>query len=67
VQQALDAVVEQTGAKPGQVFQPVRLAIAGKTVSPGIYESVHLLGQARTLERIDRALAHAREVGPAAA
>jgi glutamyl-tRNA synthetase len=63
VQQALDAVVEQTGAKPGQVFQPVRLAIAGKTVSPGIYESVHLLGKERTLARIDRALAHAREGG----
>src|SRR4051795_3473391 len=45
VQRALDSVVEQTGAKPGQVFQPVRLAIAGKTVSPGIYESVYLLGQ----------------------
>src|SRR5215213_4084258 len=56
VQQALDEVVEQTGAKPGQVFQPIRLAIAGKTVSPGIYESVHLLGQEKTLERIDRAL-----------
>jgi len=67
VQQALDSVVEQTGAKPGQVFQPVRLAIAGKTVSPGIYESVHLLGQERTLERIDRALAHAREGGSEAA
>jgi glutamyl-tRNA synthetase len=67
VQQALDAVVEQTGAKPGQVFQPVRLAIAGKTVSPGIYESVDLLGKEKTLERIDRALAHAREGGPAAA
>src|SRR3954447_6392604 len=63
VQQALDAVAEQTGAKPGQVFQPVRLAIAGKTVSPGIYESVHLLGKEKTLERIDRALAHAREGG----
>jgi glutamyl-tRNA synthetase len=67
VQQALDAVVEQTGAKPGQVFQPVRLAIAGKTVSPGIYESVHLLGKEKTIERIDRALAHAREGGSEAA
>src|SRR4051812_39249404 len=66
VQQALDAVVEQTGAKPGQVFQPVRLAIAGKTVSPGIYESVYLLGQEKTVERIDRALAHAREGSEAA-
>jgi glutamyl-tRNA synthetase len=67
VQQALDAVVEQSGAKPGQVFQPIRVAITGTTVSPGIYESVHLLGKERTLERIERALAHAREDPPAAA
>jgi len=62
VQQALDAVVEQTGAKPGQVFQPIRVAITGTTVSPGIYESVHLLGREQTLARIDRALAYAREL-----
>jgi glutamyl-tRNA synthetase len=59
VQAALDAVVERLGAKPGQVFQPIRVAITGTTVSPGIYESVTLLGRDKTLERIDRALAHA--------
>ena len=61
VEQALRAVVERTGAKPGQVFQPVRVAIAGGTVSPGIFESVALLGREETLQRIDRALARARE------
>ena len=59
VEQALRAVVEQRGVKPGQVFQPVRVAIAGKTVSPGIFESVALLGRAETLARIDRALVRA--------
>jgi glutamyl-tRNA synthetase len=38
------------------VFQPVRVAIAGRTVSPGIFESVALLGREKTLSRIDRAL-----------
>jgi glutamyl-tRNA synthetase len=61
VQAALDALVERLGAKPGQVFQPIRVAITGTTVSPGIYESVALLGREKTLERIERALAHARE------
>jgi glutamyl-tRNA synthetase len=61
VQAALDALVEQLGAKPGQVFQPIRVAITGTTVSPGIYESVALLGREKTLDRIDRALAYARE------
>ncbi len=53
---ALRQIVERRGVKPGQVFQPVRVAIAGTTVSPGIFESVALLGRERTLELIDAAL-----------
>jgi glutamyl-tRNA synthetase len=56
VEHALRGVVERRGAKPGHVFQPVRVAIAGKTVSPGIFESVALLGRDETLQRIDRTL-----------
>jgi len=63
VEAALRAVVEQRGVKPGQVFQPVRVAIAGQTVSPGIFESVALLGRHETLARIDAALARARDGG----
>ncbi len=59
VEAALRDVVRRCGAKPGQVFQPVRVAIAGSTVSPGIFESVALLGRDETLARIDRALARA--------
>ena len=59
VERALRGVVESRGAKPGQVFQPVRVAIAGSTVSPGIFESVALLGRDQTLARIDRALERA--------
>ena len=36
--------------------RPVRVAIAGSTVSPGIFESVALLGREETLARIDAAL-----------
>jgi glutamyl-tRNA synthetase len=59
VETALRAVVETRGVKPGQVFQPVRVAIAGTTVSPGIFESVALLGRERTLALVDRALERA--------
>jgi glutamyl-tRNA synthetase len=62
VEAALRGVVERSGQKPGKVFQPVRVAIAGSTVSPGIFESVALLGREETLARIDRALARARRV-----
>jgi glutamyl-tRNA synthetase len=56
VEAALRDVVQDSGAKPAKVFQPVRVAIAGTTVSPGIFESVALLGREETLARIDRAL-----------
>ena len=59
VEVALRSVVEARASKPAQVFQPVRVAIAGTTVSPGIFESVALLGRDETLARIDRALKRA--------
>jgi glutamyl-tRNA synthetase len=59
VQRALTALVEELGVKPGKLFQPIRVAITGTTISPGIFESVALLGREATLERIDRAIARA--------
>jgi glutamyl-tRNA synthetase len=56
VERALTGLVDELGVKPGKLFQPIRVAITGTTVSPGIFESVALLGRDRTLERIDRAL-----------
>jgi glutamyl-tRNA synthetase len=56
IEAALRGVVEARELKPGKVFQPVRVAIAGQTVSPGIFESVALLGREETLSRIDAAL-----------
>ena len=63
IETALRGIVQRSGQKPGKVFQPVRVAIAGQTVSPGIFESVALLGRDETLARIDRALGHANDGG----
>jgi glutamyl-tRNA synthetase len=57
VETALRGVVEERGVKPRQVFQPLRVALAGSTVSPGIFETVVLLGRDETLRRVDEALA----------
>jgi glutamyl-tRNA synthetase len=57
VEAALANVIERHAAKPREVYQPVRVAIAGTTISPGIFESVTLLGREETLRRIDAALA----------
>ena len=58
VERALRGVVERLEVKPKEVFQPVRVAITGTTVSPGIFESVAALGRDETLARIDAALRH---------
>ena len=56
IERALRAVVERHDAKPKQVFQPIRVAITGTTVSPGIFESLAALGRDETVARIERAL-----------
>jgi glutamyl-tRNA synthetase len=59
VEAALRGVVEDRRVKPREVFQPLRVALAGSTVSPGIFETVALLGRDETLRRVDEALAKA--------
>ena len=56
VEAALRGVAEREGVKPKQLFQPLRVALAGTTVSPGIFETVAVLGRDETLARIDGAL-----------
>lgn len=47
---------EESGAKMGDVAQPLRVAVAGRPVSPSIGETLVLLGKAGTLKRIGRCL-----------
>jgi glutamyl-tRNA synthetase len=61
IEAALRDVVDARGVKPKEVFQPVRVAISGTTVSPGIFESLAALGRDESLVRIDAALNLATE------
>ena len=56
VEAALRGAAEREGVKPKAIFQPLRVALAGTTVSPGIFETVALLGREETLARVDEAL-----------
>jgi glutamyl-tRNA synthetase len=56
VEEALRGVVERTQRKAKAIFQPLRVALTGTTVSPGIFETVALLGRDETLARVGRAL-----------
>ena len=57
----LDPVVKQiaeaTGAKMGAIAQPIRVAVTGNTVSPGIGDTLELLGRDEALARLSAALA----------
>jgi glutamyl-tRNA synthetase len=53
---ALREIVEREGVKPKEIFQPVRVALTGTTVSPGIFESLSALGRAESLSRLEKAL-----------
>ena len=56
---ALRAVLERLGLKPRQGFQPIRLAVTGSKISPGLFESIELLGREETLARLNAAVASA--------
>jgi glutamyl-tRNA synthetase len=49
-------VLGDRGVKPNRLYQPIRVAITGGTISPGIFESLAALGREPSLERIDAAL-----------
>ena len=44
--------MEEEGMKLGKLAQPVRVALTGTTVSPGIYDVILLLGKEETLKRL---------------
>jgi glutamyl-tRNA synthetase len=53
-------VLAEREVKPGKLYQPIRVAISGGTVSPGIFESLAALGRERSLARIERAIERLR-------
>ena len=52
-----EAFAQEQGAKPGPVSQALRVAVTGKEVGFGAYETLAILGRERCLKRIDRAVA----------
>ena len=52
IEATLRATADGLGLKPRQAFQPVRVAVTGSKVSPGLFESIELLGRETTLSRL---------------
>jgi len=60
VESALDPLLERHAVKPARLYQPIRVAITGGTVSPGIFESLSALGRDESLARLDAAISRLR-------
>jgi glutamyl-tRNA synthetase len=56
IEQAFARTLEKCGLKMAELAQPVRVALTGNTVSPGIHEVIEVLGKKRTLGRLQTAL-----------
>jgi glutamyl-tRNA synthetase len=56
IEQTFAAVLQEMGLSMGELAQPVRVALTGSTVSPGIHEVITVLGKERTLRRLSSAL-----------
>jgi len=56
IEQVFQKYVDEKGVQLKEVAQPVRLAVTGRTVSPGLYEILEILGKAKVISRLDRFL-----------
>jgi glutamyl-tRNA synthetase len=56
IEAALAPLIERFEVKPGRLYQPIRVAITGTSVSPGIFESLAVLGREPALERLAEAI-----------
>jgi len=61
IESALEPLLERLDVKPGRLYQPIRVAVTGTTVSPGIFETLAALGREESLHRIDDAVARLSE------
>ena len=56
LEEVFKAVMDETGLKLGKIAQPVRVALTGRTASPGIFEIIAILGKERVMPRLNKAV-----------
>jgi glutamyl-tRNA synthetase len=62
VERAFSATLQEKALSMGQLAQPVRVALTGSTVSPGIHDVISVLGRERTVQRLRNALEFIRQL-----
>jgi len=66
VEAAYRKVIEELGISGGVLIHPTRLALSGRTVGPGLFDIISVLGRERCLERLDRAIRYIETCNPEA-
>jgi glutamyl-tRNA synthetase len=56
IETALRALADELELSPRRAFEPIRVAVTGSKVSPGLFESLELLGKQETLKRLSAAV-----------
>ena len=59
IEATLRALAERLELSPRKAFQPIRVAVTGSNISPGLFESLELLGKEETLRRLSAVAADA--------
>lgn len=62
IEQAFSTTLNEYQLPMGKLAQPVRVALTGNTVSPGIHDVIAVLGKERTIARLERALEFIRQL-----
>jgi glutamyl-tRNA synthetase len=55
IERELRGLAERLELKPREAFQPIRVAVTGSKISPGLFESIELLGREETVKRLEAA------------
>jgi glutamyl-tRNA synthetase len=61
LEESLRRLAEELGLSSGKVFQPLRVALVGQLASPGIFDVLAVLGQEKSLARLDAAIGYLRQ------
>jgi glutamyl-tRNA synthetase len=65
IQKVFEGIMEERGLKLGTIAQPVRVALTGGTVSPGIFEVMEIMGKDMVLSRLSDAIEYINALKPA--
>ena len=58
LEESLRNAATAMGLKPGQMFQPIRVAVCGRKNAPPLFETLAVVGRDKTLRRIEQAIGH---------